>query len=202
MKVLILNNQTDRLPELLSLVTGVGCQAVVTEPYNFDQKTNFDCVILSGGTVWYESYDPNKVPWFAQSEHKSPYFDELQFIKTAQIPIIGICLGALLISKSFSAKITPIPRITGIKSVKMSDGTVKRVFGNHSLAIASLPDEFEILATSATGVEAFRHRSRRLAGLQFHPEVLDGDNNGREIFAQALHGLLDSTPQAQSALNA
>jgi anthranilate synthase component 2 len=41
----------------------------------------------------------------------------------------------------------------------------------HSLAATSIPDVFEVSATSADGeVMAVRHRELRVDGVQFHPE--------------------------------
>jgi anthranilate/para-aminobenzoate synthase component II len=41
----------------------------------------------------------------------------------------------------------------------------------HSLAVAELPSELEVLARTPDGeVMALRHRTHRVAGVQFHPE--------------------------------
>ncbi|MFA5312508.1 MAG: gamma-glutamyl-gamma-aminobutyrate hydrolase family protein, partial [Methanomassiliicoccales archaeon] len=49
-----------------------------------------------------------------------------------------------------------------------------------------LPDEFEILAHSENcRIEAIRHRTRPIYGLQFHPEV-ENTEHGYDIFKNFL----------------
>jgi GMP synthase-like glutamine amidotransferase len=42
--------------------------------------------------------------------------------------------------------------------------------------------ELVALATSASNIQIIRHITRPIYGLQFHPEVRYGNNDGRRIF--------------------
>ena len=70
----------------------------------------------------------------------------------------------------------------------------------HSLVVRpeSVPDELEVTATSSDGaVMGLRHRSRRVEGVQFHPEsVLTA--SGPALLANFLQQL-PSTPEVAPA---
>lgn len=54
--------------------------------------------------------------------------------------------------------------------------TAQRVWMSHGDAVTEAPDGFAVLATSeGAPVAAFEDRARRLAGVQFHPEVRHSD---------------------------
>ena len=57
---------------------------------------------------------------------------------------------------------------------------------SHGDAVTSAPDGFEVVATSAgSPVAAFENRSRRLAGVQYHPEVLHTPH-GQQVLTRFL----------------
>ncbi len=107
------------------------------------------------------------------------------------IPILGICVGAQYIARYFGGRAgsseTPEYGKTEIKIHEPNDlfrGLPDSfiVWESHNDEIKELGEEFEILASSETcQVQAFKHRSRKIYGLQFHPEV-DNTEYGVDIF--------------------
>ena len=100
------------------------------------------------------------------------------------LPILGVCLGHQAIGQHFGGTVTRAPEPVHGKPVEIRhDG--KTIFGNlpdtftagryHSLIVEreGLPDCLEISATSPDGlVMGLRHRTKRIEGVQFHPESI------------------------------
>ncbi len=58
---------------------------------------------------------------------------------------------------------------------------------SHGDAVTSAPEGFEVIATSAgSPVAGFENRARRLAGVQYHPEVLHSPH-GQQVLTRFLH---------------
>jgi anthranilate synthase component 2 len=105
-------------------------------------------------------------------------------------PILGVCLGHQAIGEAFGGRVVRAAKLMhGKTSPVEHDG--KGVFAGlptplictryHSLIVAEdgLPDELEVTARSARGVDGkdgesiimgLRHRSLPVEGVQFHPE--------------------------------
>jgi GMP synthase (glutamine-hydrolysing) len=66
-----------------------------------------------------------------------------------------------------------------VKPVGVLEGlnSRERVWMSHSDAVYTLPEEFEVLAyTDNCPVAAFRHKSKPIFGVQWHPEVIHTEN--------------------------
>ena len=100
------------------------------------------------------------------------------------IPVLGICLGHQSIGAAYGANIVRAKQIFHGKSseitVKGSDifeGISRKVqvMRHHSLIIerASMPKELEIIAETndeERTIMAVKHKTKKIYGLQFHPE--------------------------------
>ncbi len=97
------------------------------------------------------------------------------------VPVLGICYGMQLGSHMLGATIDraesreygrakmTIERPNGLFEGLPSDMSV---WMSHGDQVTSLPDSFEVLASTTTcPAAAVTHRDRRFYGLQFHPEV-------------------------------
>ncbi|MEX0762751.1 MAG: aminodeoxychorismate/anthranilate synthase component II [Dehalococcoidia bacterium] len=101
-----------------------------------------------------------------------------------KVPLLGVCLGHQCIGEAYGAIVEGAGEIKhGKTSMVSHDG--KGVFEGlpdpfeavryHSLAIRhdTLPDEFEVSATSESGViMGIRHKELPIEGVQFHPESI------------------------------
>ncbi|HVW88603.1 MAG TPA: aminodeoxychorismate/anthranilate synthase component II [Gaiellaceae bacterium] len=97
-----------------------------------------------------------------------------------RIPTLGVCLGHQALVQLHGGTVGPARELVHGKATIVShDG--RGIFAGlpedflagryHSLAATSVPDVFEVSATSADGeVMAVRHRELRVDGVQFHPE--------------------------------
>jgi GMP synthase (glutamine-hydrolysing) len=117
----------------------------------------------------------------------SPDLDLAQF---GQVPVLGICYGAQLMAHKSGGNVLPSTiREYGrarLNSVDHHSELLKeisldsQVWMSHGDTIAALPDQYEVIASTASvKVAAFRKKGTAQYGIQFHPEVthsLEGKN--------------------------
>ena len=104
-----------------------------------------------------------------------------EMVRELELPILGICLGHQLMARAYGGEIA-----TGQKGgyaaiqVKILDedeilkgiGPTTSVWASHADEVTKLPPDFIQLARSdVCEVEAMRHKSKPLFGVQWHPEV-------------------------------
>jgi anthranilate synthase/aminodeoxychorismate synthase-like glutamine amidotransferase len=113
------------------------------------------------------------------------------------LPILGVCLGHQAIGQHFGGKVVRAPEPVHGKPVEINhDG--KTIFDGlsetfkagryHSLIVEreSLPDCLEISAESPDGlVMGLRHRTKKIEGVQFHPESILTDE-GKKLLQNFL----------------
>ncbi len=114
-----------------------------------------------------------------------------EYIERSDVPILGICVGAQFIAKYFggvtgSAE-NPEYGKTVLKVVEKNDlfvGTEDEfvVWESHNDEIKELgPDMIKLAYSDSCPIQAFKHKTKKLYGLQFHPEV-DHTEYGMKIF--------------------
>ena len=134
-------------------------------------------------------------------EQDAPDLDLDQFRK--QLPLLGVCYGAQLLAKKYGgevlpseireygrARLTSIPGETAL-TTKLDTGT--QVWMSHSDTIKSLPDQFEVIAsTESVHVAAFRVVGEDTYGIQFHPEVTHSEQ-GKQLVSNFVMGICGCT---------
>ena len=104
----------------------------------------------------------------------------------AELPILGVCLGHQAIGEAYGGKVVRATRVMHGKTSRIEHSgnglfeglpTPLEVMRYHSLIVeaSSLPRELEVLATSRddpTEIQAMRHTSHPVWGVQFHPESI------------------------------
>ncbi|MBL7846857.1 MAG: glutamine-hydrolyzing GMP synthase [Cyclobacteriaceae bacterium] len=124
------------------------------------------------------------------------------------IPVLGICYGAQLIAQKTGGEVLPShvreygrAKLTSVDHhnellKEVSQDT--QVWMSHADTIASIGDQYEIIASTPTvKVAAFRKKGVPLYGIQFHPEVthtLEGKNLLRNFVVHICHCAQDWTP--------
>lgn len=97
------------------------------------------------------------------------------------VPVLGICYGAQLFAKKYGGSVVSSKlREYGQARLnkKSDDGLLEgvedgsQVWMSHADTISELPADFRILAsTDDVAIAAYRHFSKNVFGVQFHPEV-------------------------------
>ncbi len=116
---------------------------------------------------------------------------------TAQVPLLGVCLGHQAIGQAFGGRVVRAPEpVHGKTSPIHHDNT--GVFAGlpdpftatryHSLIIARdrFPETLKVIAkTSDDIIMGLRHRALPIFGVQFHPESI-ATSHGRDILRNFL----------------
>lgn len=137
-------------------------------------------VILSGG--------PSSV--YADG---APQLDARLF--DLELPVFGICYGFQAMAQALGGTVSHTgTREYGRTELSVDGGvlhgglpTRQPVWMSHGDAVTDAPAGFEVTATSAGApVAAFEDRARKLAGVQYHPEVLHSPH-GQQVLSRFLH---------------
>ena len=111
------------------------------------------------------------------------------------VPVFGICYGFQAMAQALGGTVAHTGSSEyGRTELKVLGGElhsglpeVQPVWMSHGDAVTSAPDGFEVVATtSGSPVAAFENRSRRLAGVQYHPEVIHTPH-GQQVLSRFLH---------------
>jgi GMP synthase-like glutamine amidotransferase len=132
------------------------------------------------------------------------YNSEIELIKKANIPILGICFGHQLIGVAFGSKLHPLPDyIRGFKNVKIlqpdeifslwKEGEVIYLEQYHKDSLFELPQGFVCLAESEScKIEAMKHQTRPIYGIQAHIERATDENpHGLQILKNFLDNVVE-----------
>ncbi len=114
------------------------------------------------------------------SDRNAPGFDLNRYI--GNIPILGICYGAQLIASERGGNVIPssireygrarLNRIDKHFDLLKEVSLNTQVWMSHGDTITSLPEEFNVIAgTASVEIAAFKMKDQNVYGIQFHPEV-------------------------------
>ncbi len=145
-------------------------------------------VILSGG--------PASV--YAEG---APRIDAALF--DAGIPVLGLCYGFQAMALALGGEVAPDgTREYGRTELRVRDGGVLHdglperhpVWMSHGDSVRRAPEGFTVTASSErTAVAAFEDPDRRLAGVQYHPEV-GHSPHGQQVLERFLHEVAGIPP--------
>ena len=134
----------------------------------------------------------------------SQHLRSLDFICSGRIPALGICFGHQLIGLLYGARVFRGPECRGDQTVEIIDRDILFEGLDATLSLRedhcegiTLPPEFVVLAKSRNyEVEAMKHRSKDVYGVQFHPEV--SGETGKRIFNNFLNLSREQPPVGPS----
>ena len=121
---------------------------------------------------------------------------------TAGIPVLGLCYGFQAMALALGGEVAPDgTREYGRTQLSvcggvLHDGLPERhpVWMSHGDSVVRAPEGFVVTAASErASVAAFEDTDRRLAGVQYHPEV-GHSPHGQEVLRRFLHEIAGVTP--------
>jgi GMP synthase (glutamine-hydrolysing) len=111
------------------------------------------------------------------------------------VPVFGICYGFQAMAQVLGGTVAKTGTSEyGRTELNVTGGQLhsdlpatQPVWMSHGDAVTAAPDGFEVVATSSgSPVAAFEDRARRLAGVQYHPEVMHSPH-GQQVLSRFLH---------------
>ncbi len=113
----------------------------------------------------------------------------------AEVPVFGMCYGFQAMAQVLGGEVahTGVSEFGRTPVLVTAPGTLlaelpenHRVWMSHGDSVRQAPEGFDVLAqTAATPVAAFEDTSRRLAGVQWHPEVMHTEH-GQQVLEHFL----------------
>jgi para-aminobenzoate synthetase len=182
-RVLVVDNYdsfTYNLVQYLARMPGVCAVVVPNDDAGWREADldDFDCVVISPGP--------------GRPERPADFGICREVIETAQVPLLGVCLGHEGICYVFGGTVTAAPEPRhGRTSLVIHNGDdlfagIPSPFSAvryHSLMAGTIPDVLTVIASADDGVPmGLRHRSRPIWGVQFHPESV-GTEHGQHLLS-------------------
>ena len=123
---------------------------------------------------------------------------------TAGVPVLGLCYGFQAMAQALGGEVAPDgTREYGRTELTVTDDagalhaglpTRHPVWMSHGDSVVRAPEGFAVTAASErAAVAAFEDRGRRLAGLQYHPEV-GHSPHGQQVLRRFLHDIAGIAP--------
>ncbi|MCV7389162.1 glutamine-hydrolyzing GMP synthase [Mycolicibacterium porcinum] len=111
------------------------------------------------------------------------------------VPVFGICYGFQAMAQALGGTVEHTGTSEyGRTELNVAGGDlhaelpgIQPVWMSHGDAVTAAPEGFNVIASSAGApVAGFENRARRLAGVQYHPEVLHSPH-GQQVLSRFLH---------------
>ena len=178
--ILIIDNETRFIKQLCSFLKREGFDYKIKDfrKVKLKDTKGVNAVILSGG-IGIRYIDNSK-----------EFLREVKVVKKTKLPIFGICLGFEVIGHAYGAKIKEMPHLEkGVIKIKIKkkDDIFRncpkemRIFEDHEWDIVKVGKNLEVLAKSKDGIEAVKHRTKPIYGVQFHPEITKNNQGYKTI---------------------
>lgn len=171
LRILLIDNNDSFTYNIVNLIRShfkdVGLEVISYKEIILNELPAYDRIIFSPGPQLPQDY---------------PILYDILKLYDSQIPILGICLGHQAICHYYGAEIRHLGRVvhgessvihcdpTSVLFCDMTSGIVGRY---HSWAAYEIPEELRVTATTNDQVVmAVEHNTKRVFGVQFHPESI------------------------------
>jgi carbamoyl-phosphate synthase small subunit len=167
---------------ILRRLAAYGCQVRVfpaTAPANELLASKPDGVFLSNGPG-----DPAALPYAIEN---------VRGVLDADVPVFGICLGHQLMALAMGARTFKLKfghRGANHPVKQLDTGKVEITSQNHGFAVApdTLPSDVKVTHVNLYDgtLEGFRHKTRPIFCVQYHPEASPGPHDADYLFREFL----------------
>lgn len=176
MKILLIDNNTVHKNALASSLVGHQVEVQKYQPGIAFNDRDKDLIILSGGggegQEIADTHEPDRL-W---------YEDEIEFVKSTQKPLLGICMGFEVICKAYGVPVEEMDKtVQGVIKLEATKAGQKVLKADkleqlkaHKWHVNLAPQDFDLLVKSKTGAEVIMHKEKPILATQFHPEAPTG----------------------------
>jgi len=170
-KILVLNNRSETLKELLEVLEALNVDYDVKQPMEALNLKAYAGLIVSGGII----------PGRARREYLEWYCN---LYGLAEIPVLAICLGLRILGHCHGCRMRRLSfSEVGLTWIRFSreyplapGRSELLVYENHDYELLDLKGPFENYASSENcKIQAVKHRFKPFFAVQFHPEVREGN---------------------------
>ncbi len=180
MRILLVNNGDTSTERLLQIIGDKHTVTVVDwKSDSIGDDSLYDLIILSGGRS-----EPI-------AGNEKILKSEMELIAKTKKPLLGICYGCELIAFVFGAHLERLESVQkGMIDIDVVgsdplfvDSKHFQAYDSHHWTIKGLSPELTAIASSIHGIEAIKHASRPIYGLQFHPEKCEAGGYGEKMLS-------------------
>jgi GMP synthase (glutamine-hydrolysing) len=193
LKIVVVNNynepnQTERSIQNIEKSTGQSVERIDYRAPDLHSRiadSGPDLVILTGSSAL-----------LSKPRTRELFQPEMDLVRMAEFPILGICYGHQIIGSAFGAPMRDLgqmvrgyEKVSAVRKHPLFEGLPSDlvVAESHRQELTRVPDEFQHLAQSTTSrVEAMVHRSKPIYSVQFHPERSNDEHTHGRIMIQNL----------------
>lgn len=169
-KILVVDCGSSKVPNICTLVKSNGFELLLVKMEDLAPEKLKNCkgVIISGA------------PILITQSNKEKTLKPFLFLKNIKIPILGICFGHQIIGLLYGAEIFLGKEVrTEIAIDIVEESPIFKDINSKNLIVSqdhtegiSLPENFVLLSKSEHYPnEAMQHKTKRMFGVQFHPET-------------------------------
>jgi GMP synthase (glutamine-hydrolysing) len=193
LKIVVVNNykeqkQTERAVQNIEMSAGQSVEKIDYKEPDLNSRvvgSGPDLVILTGSSAL-----------LSKPRTRELFQPEMDLVKKAKFPILGICYGHQIIGSAFGAPMRDLgqmlrgyEKVSVVQKHQLFDGLPSDlvVAESHRQELTKVPDEFQHIAQSTMSkVEAIVHRSKPIYSVQFHPERSNDEHPHGRIIIQNL----------------